>query len=184
MHPPRYTFVLVLLTSLLMSSFAICTTSAASSRRLKKKPAKKPKLVTQAVASFALGTNQINGTITFAQSCVKNMVMVTVNVNGLNGIVGAWDVHTSPASTKPGVDPCSTVGARFVGQKNRQDGALSDRLGSFATDLQVFNRNFLDDSITLNGPFAVTGRSLVFHRDSDGLKYVCVNILPTKWNRK
>lgn len=162
-------------------AFLLCVGGFVPIEAKKKKGApSKPHLVTQAVASFALGTNQINGTITFEQSCLKGYVMVTVNLNGLNQNIGVWDVHTSPASTKPGVDPCSTVGARLVGLDNRQDGALSDRLGSFQVELQVFNRNYLDNSILLNGPTAITGRSLVLHRVSDGSKFVCVNILATK----
>ena len=103
----------------------------------------------------------VTGSIVFQPSCLKGYNMITINMFGLQMRAYYWDIHTVVGKLNP-LDYCSNAGPFFVGPRNRQDGALSTRLGNWGSENNIVNRIYLDNSTDLTGKYSIQNQLLLY----------------------
>ena len=118
------------------------------------------------------GSNGVTGTIMFENTCMKGYKKVTINLQGLQGEAGAWDLHEDPV---PFNGDCTATGPRYR-PKGNPIGDLSARMGPFTGLYSIENRVLLDSEYQHSGKISGLGRSLVIHRADTGEIMACATV--------
>lgn len=142
----------------------------------------------EAVAMFS-GEEGVSGTITFTQRTPFDKTTLTVDLTGLSSLAGGYHVHDTPIGM--GANKCSQqftgghwnphnvmYSAPVVNGSDDQyeSGDLSGKFGSLSK-LNAISMTYVDQNLPLFGANSVIGRSVVIHRDEDGSRWTCANIV-------
>ncbi|CAG7838672.1 unnamed protein product [Allacma fusca] len=133
---------------------------------------------------------------TFSQPSPFHPTTTFIVGKKLGSRAGNFHVHVFPKVPKMRIDDptCSATGGHWNPyQVNMADypgpgagtddqyelGDLSGKYGKFS-GLDNVTSDYMDTNLPLFGPNSIIGRSIVIHRDSDGGRWICGNILNTR----
>ena len=143
----------------------------------------------EAVANFQ--DSGVSGSIHFLQYSPFDRTLVTVMLNGLQGIAGGYHVHEFPVGPSEGGS--GRCAARYTGghwnprgivyneenpritSDNYEIGDLSGKFGSLSGRDDI-SQVYTDPNIPLSGMDGIIGRSVVIHFTPNGSRWVCSNI--------